>query len=122
SPWLFRDINSNRWYIHDAAAFISRTNLGRAPNIVAQHGWVPFYSGLLNWAGCPHAANLANCNDLATADFAVFDTREAVPGRVQLHSGGLDIKLIETERFIDPHSSRGAVIYRISHGSEAIRK
>ena len=122
SPWLFRDINSSRWYIHDAAAFVSRANLGHAPNIVAQHGWVPFYSGLLNWAGCPHAANLSNCNDLVTADFAVFDTREAVPGLVRLRLGGPDIGLTEAARFIDPRSSRGVVIYRVIHGGEAFRK
>ena len=114
SPWLFRDINSNRQYIHQAAQFVASVRHDRSPNIISQHGWTPFYAGLLNWSTCPRAARLADLPDLPTADLASFDTRESVPSLIHHRLTGTDFLVNEVARFTDPQSSRGEVIYRVA--------
>ena len=117
SPWLLRDINSNRNYLHLAAKFVVESKFVRPPNIIAQHGWVPFYSGLLNWAACRHASQLAELPELITADLACFDTREVVPPVIHHRPTGIDVRMIEAARFTDPRGNHGMVIYRVRPGN-----
>jgi hypothetical protein len=114
SPWLVRDINSNRQYIHEAARFVAKARRDRDPNIISQHGWTPFYAGLLSWSTCPHATGLADSPDVPTADMASFDTREVVPPVVHHRPSGADFQVTEVARFTDPRSNRGEVIYRVA--------
>lgn len=117
TPRLLRDIHEGREYVHETAAWIAKEN-GSEINrgIVAEDGWVPFYSGAVHWAGCETAAGLSACAELGDSVWLVLPSNEKAVERVRIEATGRTVMLKEAARFGEANGRRGLVVYRV--GSE----
>ena len=111
SPRIFRDINDNRWYIHDAAGWIRKHYQNKWPRaVISEGGWAPFYSGITDWIDCK-AFYMPTHPRLARVKLAVVEIGNPLPAEIRITKGGQTVRFNEVARFKD--GRRGMIIYEV---------